>query len=214
MSVSTRRRAVRAIAPVAGLLAAGLLVWQGSYAAFSATTNNTANAWTTGQLNLTNNGGGTTYSGSTTGIFAQTGIKIGDTGTKCITVNSGGNVAGDLRLYRGTVGTNGVSGETAAQATSVANQIGLTITAVNLGSATGNVDSTCAGFPGGGTTIASTTLSGLPTTYAGATTFNVAASTQRVAYKIVWTLNTTGSNPGDNALQGLAAAADLTWEIQ
>ena len=50
MSVSTRRRAVRAIAPVAGLLAAGLLVWQGSYAAFSATSSNTANAWTTGEV--------------------------------------------------------------------------------------------------------------------------------------------------------------------
>ena len=35
-----RRRVLRAVAPVAGLLAVGLLVWQGSYAAFSATTNN------------------------------------------------------------------------------------------------------------------------------------------------------------------------------
>ena len=37
----TQRRLVRAVAPVAGLLAAGLLVWQGSTAAFTATTNNT-----------------------------------------------------------------------------------------------------------------------------------------------------------------------------
>ena len=36
-----RRRALRAAAPVAGLLAAGLLVWQGSYSAFSATTAST-----------------------------------------------------------------------------------------------------------------------------------------------------------------------------
>ena len=43
-----RRRALRAAAPVAGLLAAGLLVWQGSYAAFSATTSNTNDAWSTG----------------------------------------------------------------------------------------------------------------------------------------------------------------------
>ena len=63
MSRPNRRRALRAVAPVAGLLAAGLLVWQGSYAAFSATTDNAADAWTTGSLALTNNGGGTTYSG-------------------------------------------------------------------------------------------------------------------------------------------------------
>ena len=56
MSRTNRRRTVRAVAPVAGLLAAGLLVWQGSYAAFSATTVDTGNAWATGQLNLTNNG--------------------------------------------------------------------------------------------------------------------------------------------------------------
>ncbi len=47
---TNRRRAVRAVAPVAGLLAAGLLVWQGSYAAFSATTANTGDAWSTGTL--------------------------------------------------------------------------------------------------------------------------------------------------------------------
>jgi hypothetical protein len=189
-------------------------VWQGSYAAFSATTANTNNAWTTGQLALTNNGGTTTYAGSTTGVFAQTAVKIGDTGTKCITVNSGGSVAGDLHLYRGALGTNGVVGETAAQALSLANQIGLTVTAVNLGSASANVDATCAGFPGGGTTVVSTSLGAMPTTYAAGTTFNVASGAQRVAYKIVWTLNTTGTNPGDNALQGLAATADLNWEIQ
>ena len=40
-----RRRFVRATAPAFGLLAAGLLVWQGSYAAFSATTQDTTNTW-------------------------------------------------------------------------------------------------------------------------------------------------------------------------
>ena len=45
-----RRRVLRAVAPVAGLLAVGLLVWQGSYAAFSATTNNTGDSWATGAL--------------------------------------------------------------------------------------------------------------------------------------------------------------------
>ena len=58
MSRTTRRRAVRAVAPVAGLLAAGLLVWQGSYAAFTATTTNQQDSWAAGKLILKNNGMG------------------------------------------------------------------------------------------------------------------------------------------------------------
>ncbi|MDQ1484573.1 MAG: hypothetical protein QOJ62_266, partial [Actinomycetota bacterium] len=52
-----RRRVVRATAPAFGLLAAGLLVWQGSYAAFSATTQNNNDTWSSASLSLTNNGG-------------------------------------------------------------------------------------------------------------------------------------------------------------
>ena len=114
MSRTTRRRAIRAVAPVAGLLAAGLLVWQGSYAAFSANTSNTQDAWDTGQLALTNNGGTATYSGTTSALFnglvagqPENNIKIGSTGTKCITVESTGNIAGALKFYRGAIsGTN------------------------------------------------------------------------------------------------------------
>ena len=36
-----RRRALRAVTPLAALLVAALLIWQGSNAAFSATTDNT-----------------------------------------------------------------------------------------------------------------------------------------------------------------------------
>lgn len=202
------RRAIRAVAPVAGLLAAGLLVWQGSYAAFSASTQNTGNAWSTGNLALTNNGGSAgTFAGSTTGVFAQTGMKIGDTGTKCITVESGGSLAGSLRLYRGALsGTNNAA---------LAPQLQVTVEAAAIGSAA-NVAANCTGFPGTGvTTVANAVaLSAFPTTYAGATGVAVASGTQRVAYRLTWTLATTGTNSGDNALQSSTAQADLTWEIQ
>jgi hypothetical protein len=215
MSRTNRRRTVRAVAPVAGLLAAGLLVWQGSYAAFSATTNNTADAWSTGNLILTNNGGLTGYSGSTGAIFAGTtlgqpenNIKIGATGTKCITVQSGGSFAGNLALYRGLVtGTGSVA---------LAPQIGVTIDAAAIAVA-GNVASNCIGFPTTGTITnlgTNVALSAYPSTYAAATPLAVAAGTQRVAYRITWTLNSTGSNAGDNLLQGATAQADLNWEIQ
>jgi len=57
-------------------------------------------------------------------------------------------------------------------------------------------------------------LSSLPTDYATASGVAVAAGTQRVAYRITYTLPTTGTQNGDNALQSSTAQADLTWEIQ
>ena len=72
-----RRRVLRAVAPVAGLLAVGLLVWQGSYAAFSATTQNNNDAWVSGALTLDNNGGGAAYAGTTTATFNEPGLKPG-----------------------------------------------------------------------------------------------------------------------------------------
>jgi hypothetical protein len=197
---------------VAGLLAAGLLVWQGSYAAFSASTDSTNDAWTTGTLALTNNGGGTTYAGSTTGIFGtggtqpETNMKPGATGQKCITVQSTGSLAGNLKLFRGTLG--------GTNATALANQLNLTVTGAPVGAAV-NVASDCATFPAAGNVAVYTgTLNGMPTAYAAQTGMPVAAGTVRVAYRIAWTFTSTGNNTTDNALQGSNATTDLTWEIQ
>jgi hypothetical protein len=203
------RRALRAVAPVAGLLLAGLLVWQGSSAAFSATTVNSADTWASGQLTLTNNGGTAAYAASTTAIFGAAtaaNIKPGSTGTQCLTVQSGGTLAGALKFYRGAItGSAGLAG-----------QIQLTIDAVGVGAAT-NIPAACTGFPAVGLTNLATNvaLSALPTTYAGAaTSLAVAAGAQRVAYRFAWTFVSTGSNPGDNALQGTSATADFNFEIQ
>jgi len=208
MNRTTRARAVRSVAPVAGLLAAGLLVWQGSYAAFNATTSNTADAWSTGSLALTNNGGTATYSGTTTALFTETGLKVDQAAVaKCITVQSGGSLAGTLKLFRGAV--SGTNSATLAPALKV------TVEAAGVTAAT-NVAANCTNFPTTGiTTLHSAVgLSSLPTDYASASGVAVAAGTQRVAYRITYTLPTTGTQGGDNALQGSTAQADLTWEIQ
>ena len=113
-----RRRALRAAAPIAGLLAAGLLVWQGSYAAFSATTDNGSESWNTGQLTLVNSPGTGVYAASTTPVFADTNLVIPSaTVTKCITVKAGGTLGGTLNFYRGTL----------TGSAPLANQISLTI---------------------------------------------------------------------------------------
>ncbi len=207
MNRTTRARAVRSVAPVAGLLAAGLLVWQGSYAAFNATTTNQSDAWATGSLSLTNNGGTATYSGTTAALFTESGLKIADTGSKCITVQSGGTLAGSLKLFRGAItGTNSVN---------LAPALRVTVEAAGVAAAT-NVAANCTNFPASGITTLhnAVSLSALPTDYASATGVAVATGTQRVAYRISWSLPTTGSTAGDNALQSSAAQADLTWEIQ
>jgi len=214
MSRTTRRRAVRALAPVAGLLAAGLLVWQGSYAAFNASTNNTLNAWATGTMALTNNGGTAAYAGSTPALFVgatpgqpENNMKPGATGFKCITVESTGSVAGTLKFYvTNLTGTAGLQ-----------NQLAFTIDAALLSPVTTNVASNCTNFPGSGTTNLATAvaLPALPSTFGAQTGMAISgATTQRVAYRIAWTFNSTGTFVGDNALQGKTAGADLNWEIQ
>ncbi len=198
-----RRRALRAAAPLAALLVAALLVWQGSNAAFSAITDNTANAWTTGSLTLTNNGGGTTYAASTTGIFAETNLKPGDTGAKCITVHSGGTLPGSLRIYRGAVtGTNSAA---------LAAVLDVRVDAVVVSAAT-NVQANCTGYTGGTSgAVYNGTLNGMSTTYAGASGTAVALTggAQRVVYRIGWTVNSSAGN----SVQSSSAQADLVWEV-
>ena len=201
----TQRRLVRSFAPVAGLLAAGLLVWQGSTAAFNATTNNTGDSWTTGKLKLQNNGGGTAMADTTANLFAETGIKPGVSGVKCITVESTGSLAGTLKMYRGALtGTNNVN---------LATAITLQVDSVSVPAAT-NIPAACTGWTGGTTgTGYNGTLNGFATAFSGASVSNAltGSATERVAYRIAWSLPGTVT---DNTLQSSSAVADLIWEAQ
>lgn len=202
-----RRRALRAAAPIAGLLAAGLLVWQGSYAAFSATTDNGSESWNTGQLTLVNSPGTGVYAASTTPVFADTNLVIPSaTVTKCITVKAGGTLGGTLNFYRGTL----------TGSTPLANQISLTIKRSAATAADPNIPVGCAGFVSAATiTPVNSTLNSLPTSYAtGLGGLAVPTGTQFVVYQLTYQVVSTGSNAGDNALQNTTASAPFNWEIQ
>src|SRR6266567_4418374 len=95
-----RRGAARAAAPTFGMVAAALLVWQGSSAAFTATTANSPGVWTADTLTLQNNGGGPGYAVTTSATFDETGLTPGGSGTKCVTVRNTSGTAGNLKLYR------------------------------------------------------------------------------------------------------------------
>ena len=199
-----RRRVVRATAPAAGLLAAGLLVWQGSYAAFSATTVDTNNAWSSGSLALTNNGGGAAYSAATSATFGGNNLKPGATGTTCLTVKSVGTAAGNLAMYESAL---------ADSSPSLGAQIQLTVTA---GVPATDVQANCVGFPAAGLTTVATNqpLSTFASTYAAGVAIPVAAGTVLEAYKVTWTFVSTGTNPGDSALMGKTVTSGFTWELQ
>jgi hypothetical protein len=200
-----RRRALRAAAPVAGLLAAALLVWQGSYAAFSATTDNGTEAWSTGSLTLVNTPGTGTYAASTTPVFNETNLTIPSaTVSKCVTVKAGGTLGGTLNFYRGAL--TGSAG--------LATQVSLTIKRSAVAAVDPAIPANCTGFVSAAT-IATTNLNALPTTYGtGLGSVVVPVGTQFVVYQFTYQVVTTGSNAGDNALQGTSASAPFNWEIQ
>src|SRR4051812_29752095 len=61
--------------PIA-VVAAAAMVWQSSYAAFSGTTRNSGNSWSTGSVALTDDDSGSAR-------FQATGMVPGSTDTKC-----------------------------------------------------------------------------------------------------------------------------------
>ena len=144
--VQRRRSLVRVFAPAFGLLAAGLLVWQGSYAAFSATTQDTTNTWGSATLSLKNDGGvAGAYAASTSATFGGANLKPGATGTTCLTVQSIGTTAGNMAMYLSNL----------VNAGGLAQQIKLTVVAAPTAS---EVVANCAGFPAAGNTTVATNM--------------------------------------------------------
>ena len=203
-----RRRVVRAFAPAVGLLAAGLLVWQGSYAAFSANTDNGASSWGTGNLTLQNDGGVTGgWATSTTAIFGGTNLKPGAPATSvCLTVQAGGSLGGSLGMY--------VTGVTDDASGALTNQIQLTVDEAPV---TSEVPKNCAGFPAAGdpsiTNVSNAVaLSAFPASYAtAAAPETIAAGGGMVAYRVSWQF-VDGAN--DNTLMNKTASATFNWELQ
>ncbi len=186
------RRALKAAAIPAALVASALVVWQGSYAAFSATTNNAANAWAAGKVLLVDDDAGAA-------AFSVSGIKPGSTGQKCILVTSNGTLPGSVKLYTsGVATTNALSGSLNIQ--------------VEEGS--GATFASCAAFVPSGT-ILNTNLAAAAlanTSFAtGVGTWALAGVVgETKSYRITWTL----SAAAPSSVMSGTAAADFVWEAQ
>jgi hypothetical protein len=214
MSNRSARRAVRATAPLVGLLLAGVMVWQGSNAAFTASTSAPANAWNAGTVTLTSNTGAAgAFVTTGNAVFSVSNIKPGSTGTACVTVRSTGSVPAAGRFYLQNV--------TGTIAPALAPQIKLTVDVGTLPNGTGagsTIPASCAGAPAFTNVTTNVALTSYPASYAAATNSWALAGgtavTENRVYRITWTFDTTGTNPGDNLLQGRSAGADFVWEVQ
>lgn len=194
----TQKIAGISAAPIAVLLAGGL-VWQASQAAFSATTRNAGNAWSTGQVALTDDDLGRA-------AFTAENIVPGQTGQKCIVVTSNSNVAGEVRAY-----LQNLSGS----AQGLEDHITLTVE-----QGTGGSFDDCTGFTPAGDTLPGQSLEQLALTHTDFATGGAAWQTTGTAgeshtYRGTWTFDTTGMTQREiDALQGATISVDLVWELQ
>ena len=182
--------AARLAAVGAGLLAMSLLVVTGSRAAFNATTSNDTNTFAAGTVVLADDDAGSV-------MFNLTGMKPGDTSTRCVNVSYTGSLAADVRLY-GTVGGTGL----ATYLTTV----------VDIGTgATGGAAMDCTGFVSS-SNLHNDTLAAFGTAHTDFS--NGLGGYAGVTGPVTRSYQMTVTLLDDNAAQGKAASATFTWEAQ
>lgn len=194
-----RRIVTAGTAPLA-ILVAGLLVWQGSSAAFTAQTRNIGNSWETGAVALTDDDLGAT-------AFQISDVLPGQSGEKCITVTSTSSVAGEVRMYIARLGADGLE-----------NTIKVSIELGTGGSFAGGCGSFEPDIPDVTDPVPLATAAAL---YSDYTTGALAWSTtgdesgESRTYRVTWVFDTTGLTQTEvDALQGKSVSADVVWELQ
>jgi hypothetical protein len=187
-----RRRTMVVALPLA-LVASSALVYQASNAAFTASTDNGSNTWSSGTVAISDDD-------SSSVMFQATGLKPGDTGIKCINVTYSGTLAGAVRLY--VTSPSGTLGQY------------LDLTVEEGTGATGGATLSCSGFTAtstlsaGGATLA--TFASAHTDFgSGVSSWApTGAAPEARSYRVTYTLQDT------NSAMGKSAAATFTWEAQ
>jgi hypothetical protein len=195
-SSRVRRIATLGTAPVA-IIVAGLLVWQGSNAAFTAQTRSVGNNWATGSVTLSDDDAGGA-------MFQVQNATPGDTGANCITVTSTSNVPGVVKAYLERLGSQGLEDHII----------------VTTESGTGGGFGTCTGFTPDGAVTPSLSLEAAAAVnydYAtGGTPWTTSGTPgESKTYRVSWEFDTTGLTQSEvDALQGKSVSADVVWELQ
>jgi hypothetical protein len=183
------------VAVPAAIAVSGLVVSQASYSAYSGTTVNPTNNWSSGTVALSDDD-------ANTAAFTAANLKPGSTGTKCIAVSSTGSLASTVKLY----------GTTPTGTKNLAAHINLTIT-----QGTGGSFGSCTGYTplATGSSLYTGTLDNFGSTYTsyatglGTWTPSGTANETRT-YQITYTVNTNAPDTTQNG----TAALGLTWEAQ
>jgi hypothetical protein len=181
------------VAVLAGLAGSGVLVWSASNAAFSGTTDNTANSWAAGTVSLTDDD-------ATAAMFSATNLTpASGTLTKCIVVTYGGSVTAPVKLYTGAAGLTG---------TGLGTYLDFTIDVGTGGTFAGG----CGAFVTGGN-IYTGTLANFASTYTNysnglATTWSPTGATQTKVFKFSYSVQSSDTAQGKNC------SLPWTWEAQ
>jgi hypothetical protein len=192
------RTAAVAAAPVA-ILAAGALVWQSSSAAFTSNTRSAGNAWSTGQVTLTDDDLGRAG-------FTVTYLLPGQTGQHCLVVKSNSTVAGEVRAY-----TQNVTSSNPALADHIM---------FHVDKGTGGSFNDCTGFVADAGSLPALPLSTLANAnkdYAtGGGVWDTAGTPgETKVYRGTWTFDTTGMTQQQvDSLQNAQVSMDMVWELQ
>jgi hypothetical protein len=191
------RKVGTVIATPIAVIAAAALVWQSSYAAFTGTTRNSGNSWSTGSVALTDDDSGTAR-------FQASGMVPGATETKCIAVTANATVSGVVKAYA----VNPVASSSNLQ----------DYVKVSAKYGSGGGFGSCDGFTAAGVSIPEmslTTLAGYSNFGNGAGSWSVTAGSQTRVYEITWKFDTTGLSQSQlDGLQGAQTGIDFQWELQ
>jgi hypothetical protein len=181
-------------APVA-VIVAGLLVWQGSNAAFTAETHSGGNNWETGNVVLTDDD-------AAAAMFSVPNLAPGQFGSHCIVVTSAAGAAGVVKTYGQVLRADGLQDHVK----------------ITIEQGTGGSFADCTGFTTGATEAAQslTALFATHGTYGtGILPWAVGVGTESKTYKFSWVFDVTGLDEAQqNALQGKSVGAVFEWELQ
>ncbi len=199
MTSTTRRPGSRAArltsvaVPTVGLALSAAMVWQASYSAFSATTENPGNTWSSGSLTL-----GDSDSGEA--LFSAENLVPGETETRCITVTSSASSPSSVTLY----------GAGLTDTKNLGDWLDLSVTQ-GTGSSTGG---SCDDFSplGSGSSVYSGPVSGFTaTSFAdGYGDWAPAAGNTSRTFEFTYTVN----EAAPDSTQGGTAGITFVWEAQ
>lgn len=202
MTTSKPRKLIAALTTPVAVLAAGALIYQASFAAFSGQTRNSGNEWSTGSINLTDDDNGQAR-------FQVTNMLPETTGSACVRVTATASVPSSVKGYT-------INPVTSAQG--LEDHIDVTIEGGQ-----GGTFADCTGFvrdTTDGLLVENTPLSSLfavnsfdHTAALGGWT--VASGTATRTYRFTWKFDTAGLTQQQvDQLQGAKTGIDMQWEMR